>query len=70
MSRRPHARIPAVLGVTLNGLGFPVTPVPETGPLAIAITGPIPVSPSRTRARSRSASAAVGYGFVLDPARS
>ncbi|MBB5851184.1 DUF6801 domain-containing protein [Amycolatopsis umgeniensis] len=30
------------LGVTLNGLGFPVTAVPQDGPLALAITGPIP----------------------------
>ncbi|MEV7554256.1 DUF6801 domain-containing protein [Amycolatopsis sp. NPDC089917] len=30
------------LGVTLNGLGFPVTAVPQDGPLGIVITGPIP----------------------------
>ncbi|EMD26610.1 DUF6801 domain-containing protein [Amycolatopsis azurea] len=30
------------LGVTLNGLGFPATAVPQDGPLGIVITGPIP----------------------------
>ncbi|MEC3982462.1 DUF6801 domain-containing protein [Amycolatopsis sp. H20-H5] len=30
------------LGVTLNGLAFPSTPVPASGGMAITITGPVP----------------------------
>ncbi|WP_410657164.1 DUF6801 domain-containing protein [Amycolatopsis sp. lyj-112] len=49
------------LGVTLNGLAFPSTPVPETGPLAIAITGPIP---GLTVKNSGTVAFAVGGAFT------
>ncbi|WP_410599395.1 DUF6801 domain-containing protein [Amycolatopsis sp. lyj-90] len=49
------------LGVTLNGLGFPVTAVPQDGPLALSITGPIP---GLTVKKPGSVAFAVGGAFT------